>query len=213
MSTETPAYRPSASPRGEQGRVDLQKKMPFSLEPKELESKKETKEKKGEEGMEEEIHFQWSYLPPRWLGFLRFGILPLLILLYLLFSQFFRDKIRILDPFLPLFIALLTFLWNRISQKASPKEYALTSKGIYVRGVGSKKMEISFPEMEGLNLGTKRRWQRMGTWRDFRMFERERKRILLKGRSRFSRSISLYYNGDLSTGMRIVEVVSRFIGR
>lgn len=186
--------------------------MPISLDLTKLKEKiTEHDEKKGKDEIEGEILFQWTYLPPRWIRFLRFGILPLLILLYLLFSQFFRDKIRLLDPLLPLLIALLTFLWNRIGQKMSPKEYALTREGIYFRGIESKKSGIAISQLEGLNLGSKRRWQIMGTWGNFRKFEREKRRILLKGKSRFSKSIALDFNGDLSTAMRIVEVVSRFV--
>ena len=125
-----------------------------------------------------------------------------------LLSNFFEEILDFLEVLILPLIGLGAFLWNRFSQRMRTKEYALTPEGVYARGVG-KKGSI----LKGVIQEKGEKWQRLGTWKDFRTFERGEGRIILKGRSRFSRSIALYTNEDLSTSMRIVEVVSQYISR
>jgi hypothetical protein len=181
--------------------------MPFSLNPeqwiKDIEGKAKNIEK---DEVDKEILFQWTYLPPRWLGFLRIGLIPILVIFYFVLSRYF-------DNFLPSYIlypliAVVTFAVNRIGEKATPKEYAITEKGVYIRKISrniSGGQEVKRKEVGG--------WQVIGIWREFLGYERSSGKIILKKRARFSRNVVLFYNGGITTSLKITEWVNRYIGR
>jgi hypothetical protein len=181
--------------------------MPFSLNPEQWLKDIEGKEKNIErDEVDEEVQYKWTYLPPRWLGFFRIGLIPILVVLYFVLSQYF-------DNFLPSYIlypliAVVTFAVNRIGEKATPKEYAITEKGVYIRKIARNNSETK--EVKRVSGD---RWQVIGIWKEFLGYERSSGKIILKKRARFSRSVVLYYNGGLTTSLKITEWVNRYIGR